>query len=272
MDTQNAMAGHNSPLDVALSLRMATLMDQVSRAVDRGEALLAFQPVVRAESTGQPAFYEGLFRVVDESGRFVPLGDFLPRAEATDLGRQIDCLSLALGLRALHDDPALRLSVNMSARSVGHPVWTETLRRGLAQDERIAERLILEVTESSAMDMPEIVVPFIRDLQLRGVTFALDDFGAGQTSFRYLRAFNFDMIKIDGQFIREIAQQPDHQVLTQALQAIAHHFDMFTVAEHVETAEDAAYVIDIGVDCLQGYYFGAPTITPPGTPPRRAAM
>jgi EAL domain-containing protein (putative c-di-GMP-specific phosphodiesterase class I) len=79
------------------------------------------------------------------------------------------------------------------------------------------------------------------------------------------------MIKIDGQFIREIAQERDNQVLARALQAIAHHFDMFTVAESVETAEDAAFLIDMGIDCLQGYYFGAPTIVPPWRSPNSAA-
>ena len=79
------------------------------------------------------------------------------------------------------------------------------------------------------------------------------------------------MIKIDGQFIREISEHPDNQVLTRALQSIAHHFDMFTVAESVETADDAAFLIDMGVDCLQGYYFGAPTIAPPWkSPPSQA--
>jgi EAL domain-containing protein (putative c-di-GMP-specific phosphodiesterase class I) len=157
----------------------------------------------------------------------------------------------------------MRLSINMSARSIGYPAWLQTLRAGIAEDERVAERLILEITESSAMGMPELVGRFMQELQAHGVSFALDDFGAGYTSFRYLRDFCFDMIKIDGQFIRDIAQQRDNQVLTRALQAIAHHFDMFTVAESVETAEDAAFLIDMGIDCLQGYYFGAPTIRRP---------
>ncbi len=135
----------------------------------------------------------------------------------------------------------------------------------------LAERLILEITESSAMGLPELVLRFMHDLQGRGVSFALDDFGAGCTSFRYLREFCFDMIKIDGQFIREIARRRDNQVLVDALQTIAHQFDMFTVAESVETAEDAAFLIDMGLDCLQGFYFGAPTIVPPWRSPQERA-
>ncbi len=136
-------------------------------------------------------------------------------------------------------------------------------------DDTAAERLILEVTETSAMAMPDLVTVFMQDLQQRGVAFALDDFGAGYTSFRYLRDFYFDIVKIDGQFIKGIADNPDNQVLTQALLDIARHFDMFTVAESVETAKDAQYLMELGIDCLQGYYFG-PTIQPPWeTPPAR---
>ena len=266
-DTDNP----NSPLDFAISERANATMDQVYRAVERHDAVLAYQPVVQSDRTGKPAFYEGLIRIIDDTGRIVPLRDFMPQAETTELGRRIDCISLTLGLRALAEEPSLRLSINMSARSIGHPSWMDTLRRGIGSDDRIAERLILEITESSAMDLPELVTGFMHDLQMRGVSFALDDFGAGYTSFRYLRDFSFDMIKIDGQFIREISTSTDHQVLTRALQSIAHHFDMFTVAESVETAEDAAYLIDMGIDCLQGYYFGAPTIVPPWRSPGTAA-
>ncbi|HRM74793.1 MAG TPA: EAL domain-containing protein [Paracoccus sp. (in: a-proteobacteria)] len=260
-----------SPLDFAVDQQSRITMATVRRAVSRGDAVLAYQPVVQADRTETPAFHEGLIRIIDETGRIVPLRDFMPLAETTELGRQIDCLSLSLGLKALAEEPSMRLSINMSARSISYPAWLQTLRAGIAEDERVAERLILEITESSAMGMPELVGRFMQELQAHGVSFALDDFGAGYTSFRYLRDFCFDMIKIDGQFIRDIAQQRDNQVLTRALQAIAHHFDMFTVAESVETAEDAAFLIDMGIDCLQGYYFGAPTIVPPWKSPNTAA-
>jgi EAL domain-containing protein (putative c-di-GMP-specific phosphodiesterase class I) len=261
-----------SPLDFAIDQQSRVTMASVRRAVTRGDAVLAFQPVVQAERTDLPAFYEGLIRVFDETGRIIPLRDFMPLAETTELGRQIDCMSLSLGLRALSEEPSLRLSINMSARSIGYPAWLRTLREGLAPDARIAERLILEITESSAMGLPDLVGRFMTEVQDMGISFALDDFGAGYTSFRYLRDFCFDMIKIDGQFIREISGQRDNQVLTSALQSIAHHFDMFTVAESVETADDAAFLIEKGIDCLQGYYFGAPTIVPPWKSPGSSAI
>ena len=260
-----------SPLDFAVDQQSRLTMATVRRAVARGDAVLAYQPVVQSGRPQHVAFHEGLIRIIDETGRIVPLRDFMPLAETTELGRQIDCLSLSLGLKTLAEEPSIRLSINMSARSISYPAWLQTLRAGIAEDERIAERLILEITESSAMGLPEMVGRFMSELQASGVSFALDDFGAGYTSFRYLRDFCFDMIKIDGQFVRDISAQRDNQVLARALQSIAHQFDMFTVAEMVETAEDAAYLIDMGIDCLQGYYFGAPTIVPPWRSPGTAA-
>ncbi|MBU2957003.1 EAL domain-containing protein [Paracoccus sp. 1_MG-2023] len=266
-DVTDRYPENSSPLENAIRQQDSLTLSAVTMAVDRASAVLAFQPIVQSQRTRTPAFYEGLIRIIDETGRLVPLRDFMPQAEKTELGRKIDCLSLSLGLQTLAEDPGLRLSINMSARSILYPRWMETLRRGISEDPTLGERLILEITESSAMGMPHEVQGFMSEVQSHGVSLALDDFGAGYTSFRYLRDFCFDMIKIDGQFIREISDNPDNQVLTRALQSIAHHFDMFTVAESVETAEDAAFLIDIGVDCMQGYYFGAPTIAPPWKKP-----
>ncbi|MDV7270490.1 EAL domain-containing protein [Thioclava sp. A2] len=251
-----------NPLDFAVAQRDKDILSMVRNAVDNRDVLMAYQPVVQTARQDRIAFHEGLLRVLDASGRIIPAREFIPVVESTELGRKLDCIAIETGLRTLSENPSLRLAINMSARSIGYPAWMKVLNRGLAIDDTVAERLILEITESSAMQMPELVSVFMQDLQQRGVSFSLDDFGAGYTSFRYLREFYFDILKIDGQFIRGIASNPDNQVLTEALLGVARHFDMFTVAEAVETAEDAAYLSDLGVDCLQGYYFGAPTIHP----------
>jgi EAL domain-containing protein (putative c-di-GMP-specific phosphodiesterase class I) len=263
-------AATESPLAVAVAERDRGTMAMVERALKRRDVMLAFQPVVQSARPDRPAFHEGLIRLLDETGRIIPAREFIEAVEPTETGRVIDCLALDMGLRALGRDATLRLAINMSARSIAYPRWMRVLRQGIRADPTAAERLILEITESSAMAIPEIVAVFMKDLQAEGVAFALDDFGAGQTSFRYLREFYFDILKIDGQFIRGVATSPDNQVLTQALLSIARHFDMFAVAESVETAADAAWLTQIGMDCLQGYYFGAPTITPPWKLPQAA--
>jgi len=267
MATLDVPAELQSPLDFALAERSRGTMEMVRTAIERQDVVLAFQPVVQGARPGTVAFYEGLIRVLDETGRVIPAADFIETVETSPLGRKIDCLSLEMGLIALAENPALRLAINLSARSIGYPHWMQVLSDGLRADPTAGERLILEITESSAMMLPDLVSAFMHDQQCKGISFALDDFGAGHTSFRYLREFYFDLVKIDGQFIRDIAQNPDNQVLTEALLSISRHFDMFTVAEAVESAEDAAYLQGIGIDCMQGYYFGAPTIQPPWRSP-----
>lgn len=255
--------GEDSPLAFAVEERSKGTLDMVKEALRRNDVVLAYQPVVQAKPGAPVAFYEGLIRILDDTGRVIPARDFMGAVESQELGRLIDCAALKAGLKALKAHPALRLSINMSARSIGYPQWKKTLNRGISGDPQVAERLILEITESSAMQMPELVTVFMAELQDKGISFALDDFGAGYTAFRHLKEFYFDIVKIDGQFIKKVASDPNNQCLTQALVSIAEHFDMFTVAEMVEDKADAAWLASNGVDCLQGFLFGAPSLTPP---------
>jgi EAL domain-containing protein (putative c-di-GMP-specific phosphodiesterase class I) len=259
------LADWSDPLSIAVADRDRSTFRMVEDALRKRRVRLAFQPVLPSGNPHRPVFYEALARILDPAGRPIPARDFIGIVETHETGRILDCVALELGLQALAADPALRLSVNMSARSIGYPRWTKTLEAGLAADPAMARRLILEITESSAMLIPDIVTAFMVDLQDRGIAFALDDFGQGFTSFRYLRDFDFDILKIDGQYIRGIAANPDNQVLARALVTIAGHFGMLTVAESVESPEDAAWLAAAGVDCLQGYHFAAPSLRPQWT-------
>ncbi|HID68239.1 MAG TPA: EAL domain-containing protein [Roseibacterium sp.] len=254
--------GLESPLDAAISHRDRGTLAMVQQALARGDTRLAFQPIVRADGMGV-AFFEGLIRILDETGRIIPARDFMGAVEDSDIGRQIDCAALTIGLQMLKDHPTLRLSINMSARSVGYPRWMTILRTCLRDHPTVVERLILEITESSVMIMPEIVAIFMEDLQDKGITFALDDFGAGYTAFRHFKTFCFDILKIDGQFTRDIAEDADNQVLSEALIGLARHFGMLVVSEAVETASEAQWLAAAGVDCMQGYYYGAPSLQLP---------
>lgn len=262
IDRRGNMGADANPLAFVVSEQDKQTMLMVQEALQRGRVRLAYQPVVLASDPTRTAFWEALVRVLDDKGRVIPAKDFMGAVETQELGRMIDCAALELGLQALARYTDVRIAVNMSARSIGYPRWMRTLKKGLQASPTIGERLILEITESSAMLVPEIVTAFMDDLQREGIAFALDDFGAGFTAFRYFKDFFFDIIKIDGQFIRNIHRDPDNQVLTRALLSIARQFEMFAVAESVETAEEAAYLQSIGMDCLQGYLFGAPSLRP----------
>ncbi|MEM7521947.1 MAG: EAL domain-containing protein [Pseudomonadota bacterium] len=254
--------GGENPLNYAATQRDSATMQMVEDAITHSHALLAYQPVMRASDPSKVAFYEGLVRVLDPTGRVIPAGQFMPLIEPTELGREVDVVALRMGLQALRANPGLRLSVNMSARSIGYSDWHQLLMRHIRRDPTVGERLILEITEASAMLVPELVIGAMDDLQKHGVCFALDNYGAGYTAIRYFKDFLFDILKIDGQFVQGIAQNPDNRIISAALISIAQHFDMLTVAQSVEREEDAALLVEMGVDCLQGYHYGAPTVQP----------
>ncbi|WP_299648064.1 EAL domain-containing protein [uncultured Tateyamaria sp.] len=264
--TKNQMpfmpSGADNPLSAAVSARDRSTLTMVEQAVKHQQTMLAFQPVVIASDPGRVGFYEGLIRVVDDTGRIIPAKDFMPVVERAELGREIDTVALNMGLRTLYDNPEIRLSINMSARSIGYQRWMQTLNRWLKKCPSVGERLILEITEGSAMDQPELVVDFMDRLSTRGICFALDDFGAGYTALRYFKDFFFDVLKIDMEFCHGIANDPDMQALTAAIIQIGHHFDMLVVAEGVERQEDVERLTLMGVDCLQGFYFQAPQVRP----------
>jgi EAL domain-containing protein (putative c-di-GMP-specific phosphodiesterase class I) len=255
-----------TPLSAAVAARDADVLGMVERAVTARNAFLAFQPVVLSARRDRPAFYEGFIRILDDTGRVIPAREFIGAVEMHPLGRRIDCLALEMGIATLRATPGLRLAINMSARSIGFARWQRSLEEGLRADPSVGKRLILEISEVSAMIMPDVVAPFMADLHGRGISFAVDDFGAGFTSFRHLRDMDFDFLKIDGQFVRGIAASGDNRMLVQTFLSVARHFGMLTVAESVESAEDSGWLANAGVDCLQGYHFGVPTRGPKFTP------
>ncbi len=257
-----AAVGQASPLGVAISEDDRQTLTMVRAAIDAKRLRLAYQPVMLARDAAQVAFHEGLIRVLDPTGRIIPARDFMAAVESHEIGREIDCAALEIGLNALARVQSLRLSINMSARSIGYPRWMRILRRGLAASPTVGERLILEITESSAMLVPEIVIAFMDELKAAGIAFALDDFGSGFTAIRYFKDFFFDILKLDGAFVRNVDTDPDTRALAAALLSIGKHFQMFTVAEAVETVQEAAMLQAMGVDCLQGFLFGAPTLKP----------
>ncbi|WP_299662869.1 EAL domain-containing protein [uncultured Ruegeria sp.] len=255
--------GSDNPLSAAVTSRDQSVVQIATEAVKHKQCRLAFQPVVQAHPPQGVAFYEGFIRVLDETSRVIPAREFMPQVENTPIGRDLDCVALEMGLRTLIRNPSIRLSINMSARSIGYARWSRVLDKFLKKDASVGERLILEISESSAMQVPELVVDFMDRQQSRGIAFALDDFGASNFSFRQFREFLFDAAKIDGQFIRGISSNPDNQALVRALIAVAREFEILVTAESVESAEDASFLIANGVDCLQGFLYGAPSVVPP---------
>ncbi len=252
----------SSPLSMAVSAQDRDTLSTVQKAIEQKWVKIAYQMVVSSATPDRPAFCESLLRVLDQKGRIIPARDFIEVVEEDKMGRQLDVLALEKGLEMLNTYPRLRLSVNMSARSIGYYPWKEALLRGLNRDRTIGERLILEISEETTYTIPELVQAFMEELHLLGISFALDNFGKGFTSLRHLRDLYFDIIKIDGTYTRNLAGNPDNQAMTRAIVSLAHTLETFVVAQNVENSQDAEILAEIGVDGMQGYYFGAPTLEP----------
>ncbi len=246
------------PLSAAMASRDGDVLSMVRTALAGNQARLAFQPIVTAGPQGRIAFHEGLIRVFDDAGRTIPAAQFMPVVEEMDLGREVDCVTLHLVLRTLRENPNARLSVNLSARSLADGKWRKILYDGLNSAGALGDRLIFEISEKSAMLLPESVTRFMEEMQDFGVAFALDGFGAGFTSFSHLKDFYFDLVKVDKGFVRGIDKNPDNQVVAKALMAVAHQFEMLVIADGVETGKEAAAFTQLGADCLQGYFYGVP--------------
>lgn len=236
-------------------LQSRFLSQEIGTALEEGRILLAVQPVVEA-LTGAPAFYEGLMRLRARDGSFLAPTAVFPVAEETGLVRRIDERMLDLATARLAADPGLTLAINCSVRTIRHPKWPETLELAMAVEGGCAGRLIIELTESCAVDDVEATRLAILATKACGVRVAMDDFGAGHTSFRNLRGLGFDLLKIDGAFIQNLKESVDDRFFVRKLVELAQHLGIPIVAEWVEDRETAEMLTEWGVTYLQGHLFG----------------
>ena len=253
-------------LDIAVQARVRDAPALARDAIRHRRVKLAFQPVVQAAAQDRIAYHEALARVQDPHGRSLPAADFIRVIEEEEAGRALDCVVLSKGLGILARNPGVRLALNLSARSVGYRKYARILEQGLGDDPTIAERLILELRDASVQRIPELVWDFMNRYARTGISFTLDNFGQGPSDLGMLTRFPFDIIKVHGTVVRGVGADPDRQSLLRAILAMAREIDLFTVAEGIETLEDALFARDAGIDCLQGYFFAAPTLEPPWRP------
>ena len=231
---------------------------------------LAFQPIIDI-STGRAVHHEALIRMIDAKGNAVRAARFIPVAEQLGLARLIDRRALDLALGELQRHRKIRLTVNVSSLTTNDVTWLRVLQTATQGHPELADRLTVEITETMALHGFEETAGFVAAVRDLGCHVALDDFGAGYTSFRHLRALPIDMVKIDGSFIRDLSRRPENQSVVRAIIELTRALKLTAVAECVENAEDAKILIDQGLSLLQGYHFGAPTMEPRWAQARGAA-
>ena len=245
----------------------AELSSELVAALNDKRLKLSYQPVVDIASR-EVVFHEGLLRLERPDGSIAMAEDFIELCESLGLIRLIDHYVLTRSLEALEAVPEARISVNISAETVGDAGWLSLIAAAVARRPDLSGRLIVEITETAVIRNLDEAASFVATLHDLGCPLALDDFGAGFSSFRSLRALEADIIKIAGVFLRDLQNSRDDQVFIKALVGIARQFDMKIVAEWVEDEATAALLAEFGVGMIQGNLTGAATSQWPWGPRR----
>ena len=244
--------------DVARDAQRRTnirVTDEIVTALNERRILTAFEPVVDAR-TREPAFYECLVRMRQQDGQFLLAPDVVPVAEKLGLIRLVDHRVLELVIAELAEAPGVRLSINISPETTMDADWWAAIESLMGAHPGVAERLIVEITETVAIQDIDGVREFVTRLKSFGSQIAIDDFGAGYTSFRNLRKLGVDIVKVDGAFVQNIAGSPDDRAFVQTLIDLARRLDIKTVAEWVQDEQSAVMLRDWGCDYIQGRLIG----------------
>jgi len=242
--------GYRASMDIGEEVQLALKEDRI---------VLARQPVVDAQ-THEVKYYECLVRMYDQEDNIIPAGRFVPAIESLGLMRSIDNRVRDLAILELDRFPDVSLAINISGLTATERSWFRGLMARLKERRDIAQRLLVEITETAALQDIDETSRFVSALRALGCRVALDDFGSGFTTFHHLRALTVDVVKIDGSFIRNITADTENQIFLHNLLALARALGVSSVAECVETREDAEFLTGVGVDLLQGFYFGRPEI------------
>ena len=251
--------------DAVLDLRRGEMKwaTRIEQALDEDRFVLFAQ---RIEPVGKPSaglHAEVLIRLVDRDGALIAPGAFLPAAERYRLATRIDRWVLRRAISWLKALPPLtiveNLSVNLSGQSVGDPSFQAWALDTLAEaGSAVCRTLCLEITETAAVSGMLVAAGFIAKVRALGLRVALDDFGAGASSFGYLKHFQIDYLKIDGQFIRDLHTDPLNDAAVRCFADVARVIGVKTVAEFVDQPAVLARLGEIGVDFAQGYLLHKP--------------
>lgn len=237
--------------------RNISIADEVIAALDDNRMALALQSIVTTK-THVPALYECLLRMEKIDGNLVSAGEFIAVAEQLGLSRLIDRRALELAVGVLREHPSIHLSLNVSALTSGDHDWLVSLHRLTGGSRELTERLTIEITETAAIHDLDHSIAFVDNLKELGCRVAIDDFGAGYTSFKNLKLLDVDMVKIDGAFCRNLAADASDRAFIKTMVELAGTLGMKTVAEWVADAPTAEILCELGIDYLQGFHFGMP--------------
>lgn len=236
--------------------------NRIKNALENDSFVLAYQPIHNI-ALKENEYSEVLIRMLDEKNNLIMPGGFLPAAERFGFMVQIDAWVIKNSLHYIANQPLqnnIKLSINLSASSIEDESIFKLIKNTISELKIDAENIIFEVTESIAMANIQKASNVLKELQMLGCKTALDDFGVGYSSFAYLNDLPIDIIKIDGGFVKDIAENSLHLAMVRSINDIAHEMGKVTVAEFVEDEKCLNILSELNVDYGQGYFIGKPEI------------
>ncbi len=255
------------PDDEMLAQRSSDMqwLHKLREAIDNDRLVLYGQAIfpLAAESR-RPPMCELLVRMLDEDGRLVPPMTFIPAAERFNLMFDLDLWVVGAAFRQLAalwqqrpDDPRI-FTINLSGQSLDHPDLELAIQQLQHAHAIEPHRICFEITETSVIANMDRALALMDGLRRRGFLFALDDFGTGLSSFAYLKKLPVDYLKIDGEFVRDILQDPVDKAMVDTIRRIGGVLGMTTIAESIEDAETCQLLTAMGIDYGQGYHLAKP--------------
>lgn len=237
---------------------------RIKQALNENGFLLQYQPIIDLGS-GRPVMHEVLLRMRDRNNKLIPPAAFMPAANRFGLMAKIDHLVIRCALQALarfrENGHHVIFTLNLSGYAFEDPALVTFVREHLEKNRLDPSAVILEITEQVAVRHLEKARGLIQELTAIGCRFALDDFGAGFSSFNYLKYLPVDFIKIDGGFVRNMASDPVDQAMVKSIIQVANAVGKQTIAEYVQDEETLQMLCQLGVDYAQGFHIGKPADT-----------
>ena len=261
-DGRNRVSMFEAPVEVGgVDSRRMTTSAKIRNALTQNRLSLATQPI-QSLSDGAVERFELLLRMRGDSGELLPAAAFIGVAERSGMIQELDrwvvgqALEL-LGERERVGDP-VKLHINLSGASLTDISVLEYIERQLDEGDADPSRCTFEITQTARVEDLETAASFADRLTEFGCEVAIDDYGSGFGPFEYLKRFPFDVIKIDGTFVRDLVHNDADQLTVKAIVGIAHGLGKRTIAEFVEDEETATILRAYGVDMAQGYHLGPP--------------
>ncbi len=254
---------HESDQDLARRQGEMHCVSQITQALSEDRFVLYYQEIRPLDhAPDRHRHIEILVRMLDEQGDRIGPGSFLPAAERYNLVGEIDRWVLAQALewygRHVRGGEALRMSINLSGATVGDESFLRFAQEQMRRHRVPPQAICFEVTESAAVAHIDEAVRFMRTLRAQGCRFSLDDFGSGLSSFGYLKHLPVDYLKIDGQFVKGIVDDPVDSVMVSAINEVGQAMGLHTIAEYVENESILRELNRLAVDYAQGYGVAPP--------------